>query len=459
MLGKTSRTIGALAAMGLVVAGIVATSGSPSGAAGETTAEKAAVTGTLTIELFSDRTGVVKLAFGGDTDGSDTLSQRITSDSACPTIGFGPLTGVGVGLGDAGKKLLEFTAIVAGASAPTVQLPGSYLGVDNGINCGGPAGQIGQGEQLKIELGTYFDDKINVKATSAKLAILRTNNRDGSLNLQFVSPDGVTNFPASPPVIEFSRTGTTTVDTGAIAGGFSGVVLGSTATSNSRGLSLTTVTSFELIGLVSNSVYDTFCSEQVVAKAPGGPVAARAELFRGENDPTKNVGVPCDDVRATVEILPSAPGAPAGAVFWDNTALGVSSPPTPQAFNGTMTINWAPIPAAESASLNRKIDYDGLGTAGAFTDTLWCLSYSATTIMVPAAGALPARTSVVFDAELPSYPGVTQTVARPGNAPGAVYIDGKWRVPWCLVSDSRVLQGSTITQTEVLFGSGDPLRK
>ena len=91
MLGKTSRTIGALAAMGLVVAGIVATSGSPSGATEHTTtATRSAVTGTLTLNLFSDRTGVVKLVFNG-VDGSETLTQRITSSSACPTLGIGAL--------------------------------------------------------------------------------------------------------------------------------------------------------------------------------------------------------------------------------------------------------------------------------------------------------------------------------------------------------------------------------
>ena len=158
MLGKTSRTIGALAAMGLVVAGIVATSGSPSRAAEITTAKPAVVTGTLTLNLFSDRTGVVTLAFGGDGDGSETISQKIISGPSCPRLGLGLLTG-GTGTFDRTTTLLDFTPIINGvenALGGTVQLPDNFMGVNSGSSCGGPAGQIGQGEQLRIKLGSYF---------------------------------------------------------------------------------------------------------------------------------------------------------------------------------------------------------------------------------------------------------------------------------------------------------------
>ena len=194
------------------------------------------------------------------------------------------------------------------------------------------------------------------------------------------------------------------------------------------------------------------CGQQVPQEGSTALIATNAVFFRGENAVKPGVGqAPCADVGVSVDIR-------TGGVFWDNSSLGVDG--SAQAVRGTMTIDWTPVSVADAAKLNRWIDYDGDGL-GEFTASLWCVSFASTT------DALTGK--VTLNGVLPEYPGVSQPTVvpapltaptpRPTNAPGAVYIDGKWRVPWCLVSDSRVLQGSTISQTEVLFGSGDPLRK
>ena len=132
-------------------------------------------------------------------------------------------------------------------------------------------------------------------------------------------------------------------------------------------------------------------------------------------------------------------------MFWDNSRIGVNG--SVQAVRATITIDWAPV--EDPAKLNRQIDYDGIDGLGAFAATLWCESFASPT-----------------DGVLPKYPGLTSTAAadqlvRPDTTtyPGAVFVGGFWRVPWCLVSDTRELRGNQIYQIEVLFGSGDPLRK
>jgi hypothetical protein len=128
-------------------------------------------------------------------------------------------------------------------------------------------------------------------------------------------------------------------------------------------------------------------------------------------------------------------------VFWDNSFVGVDGV-TPQAVQGTVRIEWAPVfiggltQAEIEAILDREIDYDAGGPAPA-TDTLWCDSFTNES-----------------DFDLPFYDG-----------PGANADD---TAPWCLVSDERVLTNRTnpetglsepaIVQVEKLAGKGDPWR-
>ena len=420
MLGKTSRTIGALTAMGLVVAGVAATSLPASGqTVPEATQPVFAPYGTLTINL-TDRVGTYTLDLAGDV--TNPVPEPILASQPCAAV----LAGTG--------NLLRLIPNPASATkdADTVQIRDSAVGVNTGnTSCGSSAAAvIARNEQLKIELGPAIPASVYVKAASLRVTQLKRGDLQVRLDDRTMgSPITISQSPQTVPIA-------TPINTTADL--FRSITLQSTSTRDNEGLSVFNGTSFELVTLDPNFEVAVNCGEKVTQTATAG-IATKAVFFRGLNAIKPGIVQPaCSDVGASVEIRTSGATYPAGAVFWDNSQIGVDG--SQQAVRGTITIDWAPV--ADPAKLDRQIDYDGDGLAAGFVPTLWCVSFASPT-----------------DGVLPLYPGAAQTVARPANAPGAVYIDGSWRVPWCLVSDTRVLQGSTIKQTEVLFGSGDPLRK
>ena len=430
MLGKTSRTIGALAAMGLVVAGIVATSLPASGqTVPEATQPVFAPYGTLTINL-TDRVGNYKLDLA-DPAAVDPPLEEIKVGNTCANI----LRGSG--------QLLNFipNPLSPSTLADTVQIRDSAVGVNTGnTSCGSSAAAVISGsEQLRIALGPQLNG-VYIESANLQIAQLRT----GSLQVRLDDETAAfseTSFTTSPaPVLVAPQINT-------VDNLFTSITL---QTKNARrdgeGLSVFNGTSFKLVKLDPKFEVAVNCGEQVSQVGLTGQIADNAVFFRGANAIKVSNQPQCSDVGASVVIRDGFVGStyPEGAVFWDNSRIGVNG--SVQAVRATITIDWAPV--ADPAKLNRQIDYDGDGPGG-FAATLWCESFASPTNGV-----------------LPKYPGLTGTAAtnqsvRPDPAiyPGAVFVDNFWRVPWCLVSDTRVLQGSDIKQTEVLFGSGDPLRK
>lgn len=431
MLGKTSRTIGALAAMGLVVAGVAATSLPASGqTVPEATQPVFAPYGTLTINL-TDRVGTYTLDLAGDV--TNPVPEPILASQPCAAV----LAGTG--------NLLRLTPNPASATkdADTVQIRDSAVGVNTGnTSCGSSAAAvIARNEQLKIELGPAIPVGVYVKSASLRVTQLKRGDLQVRLDDRTMgSPITISQSPQTVPVAPPINTR---------ADLFRSITLQSTSTRDNEGLSVFNGTSFELVTLDPNFEVAVNCGEQVTQTATAG-IATKAVFFRGENAIKPGI-VPqpaCSDVGASVAIRGSGPTYPDGAVFWDNSRIGIDG--SVQAVRATITIDWAPV--ADPAKLDRQIDYDGDGLAAGFVPTLWCVSFAS-----PTDGVLPLYPNV----NQPAMPApVIAPTPRPGNAAGAVYIDGKWRVPWCLVSDSRVLQSDgKIKQTEVLFGSGDPLRK
>ena len=431
MLGKTSRTIGALAAMGLVVAGVAATSLPASGqTVPEATQPVFAPYGTLTINL-TDRVGTYTLDLAGDV--TNPVPEPILASQPCAAV----LAGTG--------NLLRLTPNPASATkdADTVQIRDSAVGVNTGnTSCGSSAAAvIARNEQLKIELGPAIPASVYVKSASLRVTQLKRGDLQVRLDDRTMgSPITISQSPQTVPVAPPINTR---------ADLFRSITLQSTSTRDNEGLSVFNGTSFELVTLDPNFEVAVNCGEQVTQTATAG-IATKAVFFRGPNAIKPGI-VPqpaCSDVGASVAIRGSGPTYPDGAVFWDNSRIGIDG--SVQAVRATITIDWAPV--ADPAKLDRQIDYDGDGLAAGFVPTLWCVSFAS-----PTDGVLPLYPNV----NQPAMPApVIAPTPRPGNAAGAVYIDGKWRVPWCLVSDSRVLQSDgKIKQTEVLFGSGDPLRK
>jgi hypothetical protein len=169
------------------------------------------------------------------------------------------------------------------------------------------------------------------------------------------------------------------------------------------------------------------CGDDVVDDGETGEIAERATFLRGENGAKTEV---CEDVGVVVEIVGN------DWVYWDNSSVGVNG--NLQAVQGTVTIDWAPIPVA-NADLPTEIDYDGPGTEAGFVDRLWCTTFSVQDDVVDG------KRIVVFDAELPAYTG-------PGSVNG--------KAPWCLVSSSQSLDGDgNVNRTEIFFGAGDPLTR
>jgi hypothetical protein len=189
------------------------------------------------------------------------------------------------------------------------------------------------------------------------------------------------------------------------------------------------------------------CGATVQATATGA-IATKVLFQRGENEnkPGEGVAEDCLEVDATVEIVndPESPDGVTDYVFWDNTFEDING--DIQRVNATVTINWTPVLAEDAVELNRLIDYDGPTGDGPYRETLWCESFEQTD-----------DDPVTYAAILPdwTYP------AETGTQGSIIVIENGVEVrkaPWCLVSDTRVQQGGLISQTEVLFGSGDPSR-
>ena len=158
-----------------------------------------------------------------------------------------------------------------------------------------------------------------------------------------------------------------------------------------------------------------------------GEIAEFAEFLRGENAAKTAT---CEDVGVVVEIVGN------DWVYWDNSSVGVNG--NAQAVQGTVTIDWAPLPVAK-ADDPTEIDYDGPDGPALFVDRLWCASFS-----IVSDTEVNGKRVVVFDGELPEYSGL-------GNVNG--------KAPWCLVSSSQTMDGGFVNRTDVFFGSGDPLAK
>jgi hypothetical protein len=423
MGGLTGRQLGAALIAGTVITSLVGLSSpSVSGVSNEATDPVLSPFGTLTVEL-GDREGAIRLDL---VDGS-RYTQPLVTQQPCAQVGFGAVAPSSSSAGN----LLTLNAIVGGRTTPadTVQLPDDALGVNTGENCGAPAGLIGPSELLEIGLGPFFEQFRSepstpaVFARSAGLAIDKKFNNDGSLTVGY---DG--GEQGSPIAI---RTGGQAVGVQP-AELFNSVTIGSTSTKDSRGLSVGSLTTFDLVAVSADFEVAVDCGEQVTEIGGDGEIATSAVFFRGENDPDKQVG-PCDQVGVIVEIESDDPATTEreDSVYWDNSVEGVNTG-DPQAVNGTVTIVWAPSPVSEVGNPT-QIDYDADGPA-VYTDALWCESFSSSVDM---------DGKVTFDAELPTYTG-------PGANPDDT-------APWCLVSSSDVLNGDgTVTRTQQFFGSGDP---
>ena len=171
------------------------------------------------------------------------------------------------------------------------------------------------------------------------------------------------------------------------------------------------------------------CGDEVIADGGPGAIAETAAFLRGENG--AKTTTTCEDVGVVVEIVGN------DWVYWDNSSVGVNG--NPQAVQGTVTIDWAPIPVAE-ADTPTEIDYDGSGGPAVFVDRLWCASFSIVRDEI-----VGGKRVVEFDAQLPEFSG-------PGSVNG--------KAPWCLVSSSQSLDGEgNVNRTEIFFGAGDPLTR
>lgn len=412
----TRRRIGFGAVAGLVIAGAVGISSmSVSGVVPpEATDPYLVPYGTLRIDI-TDRAGLVTFDPAG---AGPNVIQEIRTVQPCSKIEFVPLPA-------AQGDLISLTPIVGGTTGPldSVQIPSDGIGVHSGLNCGTPAGLLGPNEQLQLGVGGYFAS--NVSASSAVLVIGKTNPQDGKLNVQL---DDQVLSPLSVNV------GGQTFNVNRATGTFDTATLSSTASQNSRGLSVKSGTTFNLVAPGDFEVA-VDCGETVTDVGASGEIALDAQFYRGENLAKQTTA--CSDVGVTVEIIPDESPTPVdeASVFWNNGAIGVNG--LPQAVSGTVTINWAGVPSA--ADLAREIDYDAGGTAFDWQPVVWCTSFATS------------------DADNDGI--LTFTVTRPKvtqtNGPGTlddVLVDA----PWCLVRNSEALVGTQYVQTQVYYGQGDP---
>jgi PKD repeat protein len=193
-----------------------------------------------------------------------------------------------------------------------------------------------------------------------------------------------------------------------------------------------------------------FCSEPVTASGD----AATATFLRGENG--DKFSDPCADVGVIVEVV--ADSDLGDYVFWDNSFTGVNG--TPQDVNGLVTIKWQSIDPADQAEVdrmnNRLIDYTGLADGIQPKTQSYCLDFEQTIGLDEFE-----EETFTFNVQLPDWPWFrSDGTPEPGfilvkNADGVE----ERKVPWCLVSDTRVVdEFGNITQTEVLYGRGDPAK-
>jgi hypothetical protein len=421
MNGISKRRIGLGALTGLVIASAIGfNTMNVSGAEPiEATDPYLVPYGTLTVDITS-RAGVVTFDPAG---AGATVTQEILTVQPCNKIAFGAITPSPT---PPAGDLMSFTPIVGGTTGPldTVQIPSDGIGVHTGSNCGGPAGLLGPNEEMVIGIGGYFAS--NVSAASASLAIGKTHPQDGKLNVELD-----TEVLATQDVSVGGQTLTVQRATGT----FDTVTLSSTANQNSRGLSVKSGTTLNLV------VPGTFevavdCGEKVTDIGGTGEIALDALFYRGENLTKQSTA--CSDVGVTVEIIPdnaTTPGVNEASVFWDNGSTGVNG--LPQAVSGTVTINWTGV--TDQTKLNRTIDYDAGGSAFDWQPVVWCTSFA--TSDGDSDGIL------TFTATRPQ---VTQT-----NGAGTED-DVQVEAPWCLVSNSVVLVGNQYIQSQVYYGQGDP---
>ena len=209
-----------------------------------------------------------------------------------------------------------------------MQIPSTLLGVEGSSNCGEPSGQLGPNEALRLSLGSFIDESVSV--TSGSLAIGKKSTQDRNLQLAYdkatyVAADFVT--ASSIPV------GGAIVPSGPFE---DSITLRSTATQDSRGLSLKGGTIFNLAVLAEGEFdYAVDCGEPVTDSGGTGEIASDATFYRAQDN--KGAQQCTDDVGVTVEIL-------ADRVYWNNASVGVNG--IPQNVAGLVTVNWAPIDVA-----------------------------------------------------------------------------------------------------------------
>jgi hypothetical protein len=424
------RGFGAVSSL-LVVGAVGVTSFSASGQSTASTTPPEATEpvplvpyGTLTITL-NDRSGTYRWV--------DPQGQVVALETPNPeTIVTGsPCAAVQPGSG----KMLRLTPNPASptSASDTVQLRDGALGVNTGnTSCGtSNAAVISRTEQLEIELGEALPEGVQIKSASLQIKKLKSGN------LKYALDGGTLSAPItiSQSLQQVLVAPTINSDQDY----FTRIALQSTSTRDNEGLSVSGA-SFELVG---PSGFDVAveCGQQVTKLGGGGDIATNVVYFRGENasksDDTETDPDPCVDVGVIVEIQKQGEGVAEDWVFWDNSAVGVDG--TPQAVNGTVTIEWAPIPP-EFAHEPTQIDFDGPDGPDGFVDAPWCLSFLSETTVV---GDV---TKVTFTVEQPEYDGLA---ANP---------DGT--APWCLVSSDQVLDGDGgVHRVETFFGSGDPTTK
>ena len=435
MVGTARRRIGFGVLTSLAVAGVVGVSSmSVSGVVPppptEATDPYPALRplGKLTITI-GDRNGTV--TYQPAAFGSTPVTQVVRTVQPCNKVEFLPTSDLRTG------DLITLTPMVNGTTGAfdTVQIPSDGMGVHSGSNCGTPAGLIGPKEKLSIGVGSYFG--ADVKATSADLVVGTTNQATG-LIVEFGTevqttrtvPVGGTTFTAVKPLLPTVA-----------AGPFRTITLSSDAYQNSRGVSVKSGTSLDLVfgGTFTTAVA---CGEVKTDVGAAGEIATRAQFYRGKNLSKQTSA--CSDVGVTVEIRPdkTTTSVDEASVFWDNGATGVNG--LPQAVSGTVTVDWAAV--STPAELAREIDYDAEGAAFGWQPVVWCTSF--------ATSADATNGILTFTV---GRPNVTKT-----NIPLTMTDDVQVPAPWCLVSNSESLRNNPTSgvgeylQTQVFYGQGDP---
>lgn len=404
-------------AAGLVVAGIVGVTSLTAsgdhvviGGGGPT-----APVGTLRIDL-GYQSGTV--TFTPADDDLPRLTQALSVSTPCSTLVVGDIVEEGSDA-VADGTLLQLTP--TGGSSPNVQLPSTGLGVTDGANCGNPAGLVGPGETLKLSLGDFFDVTEDETATligSATLQIGKPHPQGGSLRLAY----GAGGFGAAISIANGGqaynvpeRTNTTSI------------TMASTATQSSRGLSLDGGTVLDLVTPLDYRE-EVFCNSEPIPAVGAGDavIAANYQRLANGDKSEEESADDCDFVGVNLEIRP-VDGDVRSHVFWDNSEKGLNNDVF-QDVRAVVTIVWAGIRSDQPALLQTKINYEGDPT-GVFVPVEWCES---------------------FDTD--ANEGVAPLIDKSENAD-----ENGPRVPWCLVSNTEVLEGGFILQTQVFYGAGDPV--